>query len=231
MMKAYEQAGVAMTCRGFDEYLCMFDLTEEQLLQGSTLDIAAGGASFTAEAAARGCSATAVDPRYGKERAAWIAEARAEIETSTGKLAALKDQFDWTYYGDLERHRECRLASIEKFAAHCTGEQGRNCYVSGSLPDLPFVDDSFDRVLCSHFLFLYAAQFDVQFHLQSIAEMMRVSRQEVLIYPVQTLQMEQYPHLEQVMEEVRRFGGKSELFKSTLPFIPGSEYGLKIKLL
>jgi len=230
MKQAYEQIGVAMTCRGYEEYVRMFDLLEEEIAHGETLDIAGGGSSFTAEARERGYAAYAVDPRYEGEFEHWISEAEAEIETSTKKLAGLAGQYDWTYYGNLERHRAGRKASLQRFATHAGDVRGRECYIPGRLPKLPFDDRRFDLVLCSHFLFLYADQFDAQFHLDSVREMMRVSRRSVLIYPLISLRLDPYPHLEHIMEEIRNLGGRPELFRSQLPFIPGSTHGLKIKL-
>src|SRR5690606_38896413 len=113
---SYEQIGVAMTCRGYEEYLRMFDLTEIELKAGNVLDVAAGGSSFTAEANARGLSAQAVDPRYGAEVQEWVNEASLEIETSTAKIAKLAEAFDWSYYGRVENHRKGRLDSLKLFA-------------------------------------------------------------------------------------------------------------------
>jgi len=227
-MKAYEQIGVAMTCRGFDEYVRMFDLKEAELAHGVTLDIAGGGSSFTAEAAARGYKAMALDPRYVNNQQEWITEAQGEIHSSTAKLESISDQFDWTYYESLEKHRAGRLASLQLFAAHSADETGRASYIAGSLPELPFEQGQFDRVLCSHFLFLYGDQFDADFHSRSLLEMMRICRGSISVYPLHTLKMEPYPYLEQVLDTVRQAGGNIELFSSKLPFIPGSKMGLRI---
>ncbi|MFB9326016.1 class I SAM-dependent methyltransferase [Paenibacillus aurantiacus] len=229
----YAQVGVAMTCRGFDEYMRMFDLNEAQISQGEVLDIAGGGSSFTAELCARGFQGMALDPRYGLPDAdAWIAEAREEIETSTAKLAALAGQFDWTYYGDIDRHREGRVSSLRKFADHLASPAGRSRYEAGALPELPFEDDRFSLVLCSHFLFLYADQFGPDFHERAVAEMIRVCAPggTVKIYPLLSLKWEPYPHLPHIMKAASRLGGTPELYRSALPFIPGSEQGLQIKL-
>ena len=47
---------------------------------------------------------------------------------------------------------------------------------------MPFADATFDLALCSHFLFLYSAHFDLDFHRQAILELLRVAR-EVCIFP------------------------------------------------
>lgn len=228
--QGYEQIGVAMTCRSYEEYVRMFDLQQSDLENGTVLDVAAGGSSFTAEANARGYSAYAVDPRYGAGIEAWIKEAAQEIDTSTAKLAKIKENFDWSYYGSLDNHRAGREASIVRFAAHVQGGAETEHYVYGLLPKLPFADDQFSLVLCSHFMFLYANQFGPDFHIKAVLELMRICKPggQIRIYPLISLNWEPYPELEQLLETISANGGRPELFPSRLPFIPGSSQYLKI---
>lgn len=226
----YEQIGVAMTCRGYDEYLRMFDLSDEQLAGGKVLDVAAGASSFTAEANRRGYEALAVDPRYVRSVQEWTDEAAQEIEDSTAKLDRLKGICDWSYYGDIERHRNGRIESLAQFSGHLNTEEGRPCYKPGLLPNLPFENESFSLVLCSHFLFLYEEQFDFEFHKQSVLELMRVCKPggEVRIYPLLSLQWKPFSAMDELMGVIIEQGGKPEKRSSYLPFIPGSEHYLRI---
>ncbi|CAM4059553.1 class I SAM-dependent methyltransferase [Paenibacillus alkaliterrae] len=228
----YEQVGVAMTCRGYEEYVRMFDLKEADLSAGQVLDVAAGGSSFTADANERGYSAVAVDPRYGAGVQQWVMEAEQEIETSTAKLAKLADAFDWSYYGTLEQHREGRKASHARFTADVLSNDHKQNYVGGQLPDLPFSDERFSLVLCSHFMFLYANHFGPDFHVKSIFELMRICKPggQIRIYPLISLNWELYPELERLIETINRSGATTELLPSKLPFIPGSDYFLRISL-
>lgn len=230
--QGYEQIGVAMTCRSFDEYVRMFDLKETDLTSGKVLDVAAGGSSFTAEANVRGCSAIAVDPRYGSGVQEWIREAAQEIDSSTAKLAKIADTLDWSYYGSLEKHREGREASLGRFAADVFDTGYRDRYSEGRLPNIPFNDNQFSLVLCSHFMFLYAQQFGHEFHIQSILELMRVCKPggEIRIYPLIALNWEPYPELEPLMDMIKQNGGTPERLPSKLPFIPGSNQFLRISL-
>ncbi|WP_138753271.1 class I SAM-dependent methyltransferase [Paenibacillus sinopodophylli] len=230
--QGYEQVGVAMTCRSYEEYVRMFDLLPEDLVRGEVLDVAAGGSSFTAEANARGYSANAVDPRYDAGIEQWIAEAEQEIGTSTDKLAKLQERFDWSYYGTVEQHRTGRESSIERFKASVLNEEHRHLYKAGRLPKLPYADDRFSLILCSHFMFLYASQFGPEFHIEAIKELMRISKPggQIRIYPLITLQWEPYPELDELVETIEKNGGRTELCPSYLPFIPGSSQYLKILL-
>ncbi|WP_308638724.1 class I SAM-dependent methyltransferase [Paenibacillus silvisoli] len=234
MSKGYPQVGVSVTCRSFEEYVLMFDLEQKDLAAcGSMLDIAAGASSFTAEAHGRGLDAYAVDPRYELAPKQLIGDAGEEIAVSTAKLAQLSDRFDFSYYGDLDRHRAGREASLAKFASHYGAAEVReNRYRSGTLPNLPFEDNRFGLVLCSHFLFLYEEQFDYDFHLAAVLDMMRVCKPggSVRIYPLISLKWEPYAHLEQLLEAVRAEGAEAGCFRSKLPFIPGSELGLFVNV-
>lgn len=228
----YEQVGVAMTCRDFGEYCAMFDLSDEMLGKGAILDVAGGGSSFIAEARERGFEAYAADPRYDGDTGRWIEEAEGEIATSTAKLNAIKEQLDWSYYGSLDNHRRGREMSLSRFANHAGTIEGARCYVNASLPVVPFEDNAFSLVLCSHFLFLYAEQFGYKFHADSIRELMRVCKPggDILIYPIFSLRWEPYAHLEELMDLVRTLGGVPGLRESRLPFIPGSTLMLQITI-
>lgn len=230
--QGYEQMGVAMTCRSYEEYLRMFDLQQEDLARGEILDVAAGGSSFTAEVNERGFSATAVDPRYGAGIEQWISEAAEEIETSTAKIAKIQEHFDWSYYGSVENHRAGREASIERFKADVLRNENKQIYIDGKLPELPFKENRFSLILCSHFMFLYANQFGHEFHSQAVLELMRICKPggQIRIYPLISLNWEPYSELDNLIAMIAANGGRTELGESNLPFIPGSSQYLKILL-
>lgn len=230
--QGYEQVGVAMTCRGYDEYVRMFDLQPADLERGEVLDVAAGGSSFTADANDRGYRAFAVDPRYDKGIEEWISEAEQEIETSTAKLAKLQDRFDWSYYGSIQQHRAGRISSIDRFKESVRDSMNKLRYTAGKLPELPYSDNRFSLILCSHFMFLYADQFGEEFHIEAMKELMRICKPggQIRIYPLLSLNWEPYPGLEQLMDTIKEEGGSAELYPSRLPFIPGSSQYLKVSL-
>ncbi|MEK0312871.1 class I SAM-dependent methyltransferase [Cohnella sp. 56] len=192
---AYPQAGVASTCRSFEEYERMFGIDAGQLSGQKVLDVAGGASSFTAALCARGIDAYAADPFYAGSREEVIAAAEREIDTSSAKLAAMAHIYDWSYYGSPERHRRLREASHAMFAGHFRSAEGGGRYMAAGLPDLPFEDGTFGLAVCSHFLFLYAEQFGEAFHAAALRELLRVTRPggEVRIYPLVTLSWEPGP--------------------------------------
>ncbi|MEI7026818.1 methyltransferase domain-containing protein [Paenibacillus sp. y28] len=240
----YEQIGVAMTCRSFEEYTRMFDLDDRLLGSGPILDVAGGASSFTAEARGRGFEAFAADPQYALSADDMEEQGRREIDVSTAKLAALQHKFDWTYYGSIERHRGDREQSLTRFMADYRADRnGRShgesvnpaggrtdIYTAGLLPQLPYADHTFSLVLCSHFLFLYQAQFSHEFHLEAVRELLRVCRPggEVRIYPLLSLKWEGYPRMNELLAGVESMAGRMEMLPSKLPFIPGSTTLLRL---
>jgi hypothetical protein len=170
----YEQVGVAMTCRSFTEYEKMFVLSEQDLEQGTLLDIAGGAASFTAIARSKGIKAFAVDPLYQKSIEEMAKHGRNEISSVFEKLAKLTTTYDWTFYGTPELHRENRLRALDVFMEDYAKADANETYVASALPNLPFEANSFSLILCSHFLFLYQEQFDYTFHINAVTEMLRV---------------------------------------------------------
>jgi hypothetical protein len=220
----YEQIGVAMTCRSYKEYAAMFALNEAVVSGGPVLDAAAGASSFSAELRSRGITAVSADPLYAMGLNEIADHGRREIEISTGKLAELTDIFNWEFYESLDRHRENRECSLETFLADYAHPDSQAAYVPARLPELPFADGTFSLVVCSHFLFLYGKQFDLDFHRKALAELVRVCRKggQVRIYPLLDLHWKPYEHLDTLMEELRSSGIRPGLEPARLPFIPES---------
>lgn len=228
--ESYEQVGVAMTCRSFEEYVRMFALQSEELSKADVLDAAAGASSFTAAARQRGIRAVAVDPLYGLKAEDMAEHGRQEMEEVRRKLAKLSHKFQWDFYGDVSNHSRLREESFRLFYEDYTLGKGSEHYIEGAFPSLPFADGSFSLVLCSHFLFLYAEQFSYAFHLQAVRELLRVCRPggEVRIYPLLDLAWKPYPHLEQLVEECCANGIQADFPDSGLPFIPASNKLLRL---
>lgn len=226
----YEQMGVAMTCRSFEEYVRMFACDAEELLSGKVLDAAAGASSFGAGARRRGIRVVSADPLYELSVDEMEAHGRAELEIAASKVSGLTHKFDWSYYGSQEEHTRKREESLKLFLEDYHALSATDAYVSASLPKLPFGDGTFTHVFCSHFLFLYAEQFSYEFHRDALLELARVCRTggTVRIYPLLDLKWRPYPDLERLMEEMREKGLVPELVESKLPFIPGSDKLLRI---
>ena len=200
----FQLADVVPWGRTFDEYVAMFSLDEADRSR-SILGCADGPASFNAEALRRAVKVVSADPLYQFS----VAQIRGRIAATAPTIARqLRDNaqdFLWSHFKSVDELVAARMAAMQVFLADlATGlEQGR--YVPAELPDLPFLDATFDLALCSHFLFLYSEQFDAGFHIAALRELCRVAH-EVRVFPLLELGGTRSRHVPQVIEALRANG-------------------------
>lgn len=75
-------------------------------------------------------------------------------------------------------------------------------YVAVELPSLPFADQAFDITLSAHFLFTYANRLNYKFHYDAIKELLRVTSQELRIFPLVDMSGNYYEHLKQLKDDL-----------------------------
>jgi len=168
--------------RTWFEYLKMFDLSSEELAGGKILDCAAGASSFTAEMSKRGFDVTAVDILYNEDPDVLCDKCRYHMKILVEGLGSV-DHFVWSFFNDLEDLKNQRNQACREFIDDYRNQMGRK-YITADLTRLPFEDNRFSMVLCSHLLFIYDHRLDYEFHLNSIKEMLRVTSRELRIYPL-----------------------------------------------
>jgi hypothetical protein len=199
---AFHLSQVVPWGRSFDEYCAMFALSDADL-RGRILGCGDGPASFNATARTRGVRVVSLDPVYSFSREAI---SQRVIDTAPVIAQQVRDnptEFVWTHFTDGQELINARLRAMDAFIDDVGRPAGR--YVAGALPALPFRDGAFELALCSHFLFLYSEQHDVDFHVQSIRELLRVAG-EVRIFPLLELGAVTSRHLEPVIATLASAG-------------------------
>jgi SAM-dependent methyltransferase len=166
-----------ITSRSAAEYNAMFDLGD--LTTTSVLDCCAGASSFAAETSTR---VVAVDPAYANTLDDLAARVRDGLGDGDRIIERNAEHFDWSWYQSRSHRTELRTSAARLFLDDIQAHPER--YVAGALPHLPFADGSFDLVLCSHLLFTWSDVFDVDWHRQALAELVRVARREVRVFPL-----------------------------------------------
>lgn len=187
--------------RSLDEYVKMFSLSDADLKK-SILSVADGPASFNAEGTEKGYRIHSIDPLYefkGEEIRDRFYAVRDNI---IDQIKATPDDWVWDYHQSADQLKERRSQVTERFAADFDQGKAQERYTVGELPHLKIADDTYDLGLCSHFLFLYTAQFDADFHISAIDELLRVC-DEVRIFPLLTLAQEKSPHIAPVIEHLK----------------------------
>lgn len=167
--------------RTWAEYIKMFGLETRDLCHGKILDCAAGASSFTAHMSGKGCDVVAVDILYNEEPDILSDKCKTHMEVLVEGLASV-DSFVWSFFKDINELKEQRNFACQEFIRDYSNHRER--YIAANLTKLPFEDDVFNMVLCSHLLFIYDHRLDYEFHLNSIKEMLRVSSEELRIYPL-----------------------------------------------
>jgi hypothetical protein len=190
--------------RGFDEYLKMFNLDLASIPNKKILDCPAGASSFTHTMFRKGYDVTAVDILYGLNPDTLAKICEEDFQTLFQVHQGMEKKVNWGFFHNSHDMQKRRLEVYKKFIEDYREGFGKR-YLPAQLPLLPFEDDKFDLTLCSHFLFLYDDRLDYEFHLAALREMLRVTSNEIRIYPLTSIrgQSNLSPYIERVIEDLQ----------------------------
>ncbi len=215
--------------RSLAEYTKFFALDVAALKGRDVLDVAAGPASFTAEACARRIDAVAVDPFYGRPAADLAAQVQLDYARMFEQMRAKRRLFRFRAFASFDEAEAERRAAAQRFIADYEAHFAHGRYVGGVLPRLPFFDGTFDLVLCAHLLFTYAARFDFDWHLAALRELVRVSAGEVRIHPIVGPDGKPYPGLARLRRELKAEGIASQIVDVDYEFFTGANAMLVLR--
>jgi SAM-dependent methyltransferase len=224
-----ELPAVSFFGRSLEEYARFFALDPAALAGRAVLDVAAGPGSFTAEASRRGVDAVAVDPLYGPPAARLAQRVQEDYARMVAQMRTKARMFRGKSFPSLEAAEADRRAAAARFLADYEGNLRHGRYRRGALPQLPFLDQSFDLVLCAHLLFLHQALFDHAWHVAACVELARVSAGEVRIHPLCGPDGRPYGGLDRLREELAGRGITSATLPVDYEFFAGSGTMLVLK--
>jgi SAM-dependent methyltransferase len=184
--------------RSLDEYVHMFNLVAVDG-QKRILGVGDGPASFNAAATKLGWQVTSIDPVYEFSAAEILDRFNQVVDHIIQQVKNSPGDWVWSYHQSVDDLRQNRVKAIQTFIADYAIGKQQTRYRRDALPHLQFPDQSFDLALCSHFLLLYSEHHDLQFHLDSIQEMLRISA-EVRIFPLLTLMLQRSPYLDAIIQ-------------------------------
>jgi hypothetical protein len=213
--------------RSLDEYIKMFNLSTEDLHK-NILGVGDGPASFNAEGTAKGYKITSIDPIYQFDGAEIKQRFDEVVDNIIDQIIATPNNWVWSYHKNPQELKASRIKTLETFLPDYSQGKEVGRYQAQELPHLDFADQSFDLGLCSHFLFLYSEQLNLDFHLAAIQEMLRVS-QEVRIFPLLNLMQETSPYLEAAIAHFNNLHYSTVIAPVPYEFQPGANQMLVIK--
>lgn len=185
---------VAFFGRSLAEYIEMFNLNLIELKGKKVLDCPSGPASFVAEANKLGIDVIGVDPVYERTFEEMVTHGRNSIELGMSKAKTVSYLFHTEGDPDREIFKQEKLTALSRFSEDYPNGLQNHRYLNAKLPNLPFADKTFDIALSSYLLFFYGdtkdggvideSIFDYDFHIASIMELVRVTKNEIRIYPL-----------------------------------------------
>ena len=213
--------------RSKKEYMEMFNLTQEDVLNKKILGCGDGPSSFNTEVDYDGGGIVSIDPLYAYSKKEIMQRIDEVASVVMEEVKANADKFVWKNIPDVESLEHIRIESMMEFLMDYEDGQEEGRYVEAELPNLPFEDHSFDLALSSHLLFLYSEHLDAPFHIDAIEEMLRVAK-EVRIFPLVTLQSKPSPHVDKVMAYLKEKGYAVEIVKTAYEFQKGGDEMMRI---
>lgn len=219
---------IIVSSRPYDEYLAMFDLSDDDVLAGAVLDCPAGAGAFASGVRARGGEVVSVDPAFALPPAELVATSRAGLEQGLKYLAQNIESYEWEFFASPDDLKERRLAALDIFVEDFHGPD--DTHVVASLPGLPFPDRRFRLVLCAYLLFSYPDHFDEAAHLAGLREVVRVADEEVRIYPLIDTAYQRYPAIDDLRTRLLAEDGvESEVRPVAYRFQRGAVEALVLK--
>lgn len=214
--------------RTLDEYSRMFGLSFTGLKGAAILDMGGGVSSFTAEANELGLNVKSCDRIYGFSAEELENKCKTDLQIMLEKLPPVKDNYLWNFYGDEKGLAVYREKAYKSFINdYKLGHENR--YIKSELPFTVFTDKEFDITLVSHFMFLYDEHKDYNFHLDSIAELIRITKEEIRIFPIMNLRWKKSVFVDRIINEAAFGKCGFEIKKVDFEFVKGGNEYLSIK--
>jgi len=195
--------------RTLAEYLKMFNLELSRWKDSKILDCPAGPASFVAEARLQGIEVVGCDPAYTDELEIMLNNGNLDINKTINICSQYLPLFSQKFYSSLEDMRNYAKSALNTFVDSYPQGKQQKYYIQASLPNLPFPEQSFDLVLCGSFLFIYShlsnknlPHLDYQFHKAAILDLLRVSRKEVRIFPIPSLEGKLHEYVQNFLTDL-----------------------------
>lgn len=225
---AYTLDNVVPWGRSFKEYQKFFSLSAQDLRR-KILSCADGPAGFNAEMTQKGYSCVSFDPIYQFTKDEIEGRVKETADMIIKEVRENQDLFLWDYYKSPDEMLSERLSAMRTFLDDYEKGLKDGRYINDEMPFLKFADNSFDLILCSHFLFTYSEQLGYLFHLDSLEELIRIGN-EIRVFPVMNFDSTVSEHLDKIIEYFNNGKTTAYLEKADYEFQVGGNQMLVVKM-
>lgn len=213
--------------RSFAEYCAMFTLSNQDLQQ-SIVGVGDGPAAFNAELSKQKGQIISADPIY-QFNATQIHQRIDDLfEDMLQQVAANSKNLRLDKFASIKQLGQIRMTAMNLFLQDFDRGKQKGRYLNTELPNLNFKDNQFDLALCSHLLFLYSAQLNLDFHVKSVMELCRIAK-EVRIFPLLDLSHQKSTHLDFVIQVLTDAGFNISIEEVDYEFQKGANQMLRIQ--
>lgn len=194
---AFELKNVVPWGRNLEEYSKIFKLTDSDL-NSRVISFGDGPASFNSEMTQLGKKVVSLDPIYQFTKVELKQRIDETKETVMEQMRTNQEKFVWKSIKNVDELEQIRMGAMSNFVNDFELGKEQQRYVHHELPNSTKYDTlEFDLGLSSHFLILYS-QLGLDFHIQSITEMLRISK-EIRIFPILNLNAAKSEVLEDII--------------------------------
>jgi hypothetical protein len=165
-----------------DDYRQMFGLVDADF-NASLLEYCSGVTAVNAELHARHQSMTSCDPWFANDLTHLEQLAHSNFKAAVHALQQRSPQSNSSHQTALAALIDTRRKGIEAGLNDYESGRSQKRYLPLENHRLPFDDFMFDIALCANWFFSDIKQQDVEFHVDSIRELVRVAK-EVRIFPL-----------------------------------------------
>ncbi len=200
MDKKLDLKEIVLIGRTFNEYFKMFDLKGIVLKQESILDVASGVSSFSATANTKGYHVTASDSIYCFEPEEIKKKCEEDINNIVLQMNDIYELYKWDYFSNMNELIDQRLLAYNLFLNDFKANRERTYYYT-EYPNSTFANKEFSISLVSHFLFMYDEILGYDFHRKTIMELIRVTQNEIRIFPLVNLSSQKSQFVQRLMDD------------------------------
>jgi len=226
--KKLDLKDIVLIGRTFDEYYNMFALGDLNPQRERILDVASGVSSFCKEANSKGYDVIASDRIYNFLPAEIEKKCKRDLETVVSELTKVMDLYNWDFFKTVSDLRTAREMAYKLFVEDFK-LQGSKRYIYTDYPCNSFTDKQFTVSLVSHFLFMYDEHLDYGFHKKTILELIRISSDEVRIFPLVNLKGKRSVFVEELLKDPELNTFQTEIRKVDYEFVKNGNEMLVIK--